>query len=490
VSEQPAVGPVREPFAFPPSRDAEIAASIVARLREAGFVAYFVGGCVRDALLAAPIKDIDIATDAPPAAIEKMFRRTFAVGEAFGVMLVRESGLTVEVATFRTESGYADRRRPSDVAFSTADRDVQRRDFTINALFFDPVAEEVIDYVGGLRDLHARLLRTVGTPADRFEEDALRLMRAVRFAGAYRLGIEDATWEALRERAHLIRHISRERIGEEWEKALLTSPAAFYLHFMERSGLLAETLPEVADLRDATIADGRSALETTIGRLDRMRRLLWSEEPVGGGAEGDPGAALPAAYAGLLPRDSDGRSAWMWSTLLLEIGRTITSAAGERGELWESEAMTRAALDLLPGVARRLAFSRKLREFVASRLRLAYSMHELAALPRWRRREMLGAAESAPADVALLATYRAEYGLSTGPLAAIRELLAEHGDDLGRVLPPPVLRGSDLTSLPEFSPGPQVGRVLQALRRAQLDGDLDGREDAVALARVLLREDE
>ena len=157
---------------------------MVRRLREAGHVAYFAGGCVRDLLLGSVPKDYDVATDAPPTAGGELFSNSQAVGAAFGVILVRVRGSQVEVATFRAEAGYNDGRHPSQVHFTTAQEDAKRRDFTINGLFLDPLTDQVIDYVGGQDDLRARRLRAIGNPSDRFEEDSLRLLRAVRFSAA------------------------------------------------------------------------------------------------------------------------------------------------------------------------------------------------------------------------------------------------------------------------------------------------------------------
>nr|MBA2431960.1 CCA tRNA nucleotidyltransferase [Chthoniobacterales bacterium] len=159
-----------------------VAARLVRRLRDAGFTAYYAGGSVRDLVRGEQPKDIDIATDARPEQVQKLFARTYAVGAHFGVIVVLEEGLQFEVATFRSDGAYVDGRRPEAVTFSTAEEDAARRDFTINGMFFDPVCEEVIDFVGGRADLEARVIRAIGKPAQRFAEDRLRMLRAVRFA--------------------------------------------------------------------------------------------------------------------------------------------------------------------------------------------------------------------------------------------------------------------------------------------------------------------
>jgi tRNA nucleotidyltransferase/poly(A) polymerase len=193
---------------------------VLLRLREAGYTAYFAGGCVRDSLLGYDAKDFDVATDAPPARVQQLFRNTQAVGAAFGVILVRLGGSQIEVATFRAEAGYDDGRHPTQVRFTTAEEDAKRRDFTINGLFLDPVADKVIDYVGGEADLRNRVIRAIGNPSERFGEDSLRLLRAVRFSARLGFEIETSTASAIRRHARELIRISPERIADELRRML------------------------------------------------------------------------------------------------------------------------------------------------------------------------------------------------------------------------------------------------------------------------------
>jgi tRNA nucleotidyltransferase/poly(A) polymerase len=199
------------------------AIAVLHRLRTAGHEAYFAGGCVRDELMGLVPKDFDVATSAPPKVVRALFASTRAVGQAFGVVLVKHRRSTVEVATFRTEFDYQDGRRPTRVKFATAQEDAQRRDFTINGLFLDPDTGRVIDFVGGQEDIKARRLRAIGKPEDRFAEDHLRLLRAVRFAAQFGLDIDPATAQAIRAHAPLLKRISPERIAEEL-RLMLTGP--------------------------------------------------------------------------------------------------------------------------------------------------------------------------------------------------------------------------------------------------------------------------
>src|SRR5258707_1500927 len=173
------------------------ATKLVRRLRDSGFIAYFAGGCVRDALVGKPPKDIDIATEADPDDVQRLFNRTVAVGVKFGVVRVLEGGFEFEVATFRSDGVYLDGRRPESVTFSSPDEDAKRRDFTINGMFYDPLADQVVDFVRGKSDLENHLVRAIGNPDERFAEDHLRLLRDVRFAAARQLVIQPSSLEAV-----------------------------------------------------------------------------------------------------------------------------------------------------------------------------------------------------------------------------------------------------------------------------------------------------
>ena len=191
------------------------ARKVAARLREQGHIAYFAGGCVRDMVRDLTPKDYDIATDARPETVQALFPRTYAVGAHFGVIIVLEDGFQFEVATFRSDDAYIDGRHPSAVHFSSPEADAKRRDFTINGMFYDPVAGEVIDLVGGQTDIAAKLVRAIGDPGKRFAEDRLRMLRAVRFAAVLDYQIDKGTWDALVANAASINQISAERIREE-----------------------------------------------------------------------------------------------------------------------------------------------------------------------------------------------------------------------------------------------------------------------------------
>ncbi len=229
----------------------QAATEAVRELRNRGFTAYFAGGSVRDSLLGRPSKDVDIATDALPEQVVGVFPKSFLVGAHFGVVLIKHRSHHFEVATFRTASSYGEVRGAVRLAFSSPQEDAQRRDFTINGLFFDPIAEQVVDYVHGQQDLAARLIRGVGNPRERFAEDYLRLLRAIRFAVVLDFQIEPQTWLAMLELSPKIQEVSADRVKEELRTLLLHPSRGRAFQLLEESGLLSGIFPELAtqDLR-------------------------------------------------------------------------------------------------------------------------------------------------------------------------------------------------------------------------------------------------
>jgi tRNA nucleotidyltransferase/poly(A) polymerase len=250
-----------------PANQRAFAVEIVQKLRAAGFAALWAGGCVRDELLGLVPKDYDVATNATPDQIRDLFgrRRTLPIGAAFGVVTVlgpRAAG-QIEVATFRTDAAYSDGRHPDSVTFTDAQHDAQRRDFTINGLFFDPLAEQVIDYVGGQGDLKAHVIRAIGDARLRVSEDKLRMLRAVRFAATFDFAIEPETMRAIQQMAADITTVSAERIGMEIRRMLPDQHRAQSLRLLRESNLLQYVLPEVAGL-------SADAWRQTLQRMARL----------------------------------------------------------------------------------------------------------------------------------------------------------------------------------------------------------------------------
>lgn len=233
-----------------PAAPREAAAWVAAHLARAGYRALFAGGCVRDRLLGLDPADYDVATSATPEQIRVVFPHAIGVGESFGVMLVRHGGRTIEVATFRSESGYADGRRPTEVRFTDEREDALRRDFTINGLFEDPVTGQILDYVNGRADLQARVLRAIGDATERFREDRLRALRAVRFTARFALALDPATRAAVQAFAHDLAGVSRERIGHEVRRMLAHPSRAAAVELCEALDLAPSVLNEPAGALD------------------------------------------------------------------------------------------------------------------------------------------------------------------------------------------------------------------------------------------------
>ncbi|MDG0818229.1 CCA tRNA nucleotidyltransferase [Bdellovibrio svalbardensis] len=217
--------------------------AIYHRLVANGYCAFLAGGCVRDALLGLVAHDLDIATDATPDQIESLFEKTVNVGKSFGVMRVIVDGADIEVATFRTDGDYKDGRRPDSVVFSSPEEDAKRRDFTINALFFDLQSEQVLDFVDGQIDLEQKIIKTVGQARFRFQEDQLRLLRAARFAAQLSFAVEEQTLLAMTEMASAVKNVSGERIRDEMGKLLKSKNVSLGLEVMNQSGLMKVLFP-------------------------------------------------------------------------------------------------------------------------------------------------------------------------------------------------------------------------------------------------------
>ncbi|MCX5826082.1 MAG: HD domain-containing protein, partial [Deltaproteobacteria bacterium] len=310
----------------------DTAAEIVRRLREAGHEAFWVGGCVRDILRGAEPADYDIVTSARPEEVRGLFQRTIPVGERFGICLVVEGGAPFEVATFRTEADYDDGRRPSRIAFATAEEDVRRRDFTINGLLMDPETGRIIDHIGGLRDIEQRIIRTIGDPEERFAEDHLRMLRAVRFAATLGFSIEPMTFAAVRQRAAMIMRISAERIRDELSRLLTGGAARRGLELLSESGLLFEVIPEIYDLRGV-------------------------EQPPVFHPEGDVWEHTLRMVA-LLPKpDGKADPRLAWAVLLHDVGKAVTRSEDAAGTHFYGH--VQRGEEIAAAILRRLRFSRE-----------------------------------------------------------------------------------------------------------------------------------
>ena len=429
------------PVFHDPAAARDFALEVVDRLRKAGFQAFWAGGCVRDELLGRTPADYDVATAARPDEVRAVFgkRKTLAVGAAFGVITVlgpraapgqQGPAGQVEVATFRVDAPYTDGRHPAGVTFCSAREDACRRDFTINGLFLDPLTGEVHDYVGGRADLAAGIVRAIGVPAQRFAEDHLRMLRAIRFTAFFGFVLEEQTRAALERMTKLVNTVSPERIAAEL-RAMVSRPGRRQaLEMLADTGLAAEVLGEVAgsDMTGSGVAGGAE----------------WSESAAIVAALDEPD--LPLALAVLAEGSGGGTDA-----VARIAARLRLSNREAKGAAWLT-----AAVATLGGLSRA----------------------EIMSLPRSRVQPWL-AHEHAACLADLL---RARASAGRGDAAAAAWVTAEVARPRAELDPPPLVTGSDLLAA-GVAEGPALGAALARIRALQLDGVITTREAALAALR-------
>ncbi len=422
------------------------------RLREAGYESYLVGGCVRDALMGIRPKDYDIATSALPGEVMGLFKKTIPVGAQFGVVIVRFRGQNYEVATFREEWGYEDGRRPDGVRFTTARQDAKRRDFTINGLFYDPVEDKVIDHVGGQRDLERGVIRAIGDPDARFDEDKLRMLRAVRFYARLGFGIEKKTAAAIRQRAGEINQVSAERVGEEIGRVLTQGGAAGGIRMMDELLLLEQVLPEVKAMRGV-------------------------EQPAAFHPEGDVFEHTMIMLESMKPRYGS-RIEFAMAVLLHDVGKPPTFEVSDRirfnGHASVGERMAAK-------IMRRLRYPNEkisiVKELVRDHLKFI-------DVPRMRPSTLKRFLRADHFDLHL-ELHRLDCLASHGDLSnyrLCRSALREMKDDVKKLRPPRLISGDDLIDM-GLAPGPDFKLILTAVEDAQLEGRITTRDEALNFAR-------
>lgn len=424
----------------------ETARRIAQRLRERGYIAYFAGGCVRDMARGLPPKDYDIATSARPEEVQAIFPRTYAVGAHFGVVVVVENGMNFEVATFRSDDAYIDGRRPSAVHFSSPEEDAQRRDFTINGMFFDPARDEIIDFVGGKEDLERNLVRAIGEPTRRFAEDRLRLLRAVRFATVLEFEIEANTWEALVANADWIMQISAERIRDELVKILGSPQRVRGWDLLDRSGLLRAVLPEVEAMKGC---DQPPQFHPE-GDVFTHTRIMLEMLP--------PNASLPL----------------VWSVILHDVAKPVTASVDETGRI-RFNGHDRIGAEMTEQIMTRLRFSRA--EIDATKEMVAQHM-VFKDVPNMRTAK-LKRFMARPTFEDELELHRVDCASSHAMLDNYEFLLKQREEFANEpIIPPPLVRGDDLIAM-GLKPGPKFGEILDEVETRQLEGALRNREEAL-----------
>ncbi|MDY5955098.1 MAG: CCA tRNA nucleotidyltransferase [Kiritimatiellia bacterium] len=434
-----------------------VAERVVSRLVGAGFSAWYVGGCVRDAILGRDVKDIDIATDASPEEVESLFApHTVSVGKSFGVVVVLEQGQSFEVVTFRSDGCYIDGRRPSSVSAADVATDASRRDITINALYCNPQTGEVVDYVGGLGDCRNRVIRMIGDPYARLNEDKLRLLRVVRFASVLDFEIEPGTWSAVCALASRIGVVSVERIAKEVLRMLCESPRpSRALQLLYDSRLLHTILPEAVALRGCA----QPPEFHPEGDVWRHTCLMLDE--------------LPAPRSERLAL----------AVLLHDIGKPSTFSVDETGRI-RFKCHAAVGARLAERILRRWKLPTALVERVVSVVREHMTIVEVCKMRPSRRRRWMG--EASFPDTLELA--RLDLLHSTGDLALWRFAKASYEAFKSEpILPPPFLKGADLIAA-GLRPGRQMGELLRRLYDLQLEGNLKSRSDALERLPSLLQE--
>ena len=441
------------------------ATAIVQSLRQRGFQAYLVGGCVRDLLLGRDPKDYDVATNATPAQVMDIFPETYAVGAQFGVVLVpvpdrdavsgdqaelSSKSHAVEVATFRSDIGYSDGRHPDEVRFSLDPReDVARRDFTINGMLLDPVSGEVLDFVGGREDLAAGIIRTIGDPEQRFSEDKLRMLRAVRFAARFDYSIEPATFVAMQKLAEEIQVVSRERVRDELTRMLTEGHAHRAFLLLDESGLLKPVLPEISAMKGV-------------------------EQPAEFHPEGDVFVHTLLLLENL---PNPCQLTLAWGALLHDVGKPPTFRVAPDRIRFDNH--VEVGVKMTEGICRRLRFSNDETEqilaLVDNHMRFGHvSRMKESTLKRFLRM---------PAFEEHLALHRADCLASHRNLSTYEFIQQKRSEiPVEKMRPAPLVTGDDLIAAGHV-PGPRFREILSAVEDAQLEGRLPSRDAALDFVR-------
>ena len=423
----------------------EKALAIIKRLREEGYESYLAGGCVRDTLLGKSPQDYDITTNALPDDIRKIFSQTIPVGAQFGVMLVMIDGQPFEVATFRHDGPYLDGRRPAHVRYGTLEEDILRRDFTVNGMVYDPIEKRVIDIVDGRKDLERRTIRAIGNARERFEEDRLRMVRAVRFAASLGFTIEEQTFRAIRELAPTVTDISWERIGEETTRILTEGAARKGFELLDSTGLLKVLLPEIEAMKgveqSADYHPEGDVFQHTMLLLDHLQ---------------SPTEAL--AYG----------------CLLHDVAKPL--CARRDGDRLTFYGHTEKGAEIAEEILKRLKRSRATWErvvyLVRNHLRHTQAPKmRLSTLKRFLGEENIDE---------LLELTRIDALAANGDLQYYDFCKQKQAElSIEEIHPEPLLRGRDLIAM-GFTPGPIFQDILKQVEEAQLGGELVTREEALA----------
>ena len=432
----------------------DTATAITKTLIDAGHKAFFAGGCVRDELLEKEPKDYDIATSATPEQVLELFPHSDAIGAHFGVILVKKDGAAFEIATFRHDGSYSDGRHPDSVSFTSPENDAMRRDFTINGLFKNPLTGEIVDFVHGKVDIEERYIRAIGKPEARFQEDALRLLRAIRFSTLLEFDIEPRTWKAIQENAHLLKKISVERISGEFNKILLSPQRATGIQLLVDSGLIRHFLPEVLD-------------------------LIGCEQPPQFHPEGDVYTHTKIMLDML---QDDPSLELCLSVLLHDIGKPATYSYDQEADRIRFNGHDSLGATMATTILKRLRYPNNCIESVSSMVANHMSFMHVQQMKKAKVKRFM-ARETYQDEMEL---HRVDCGSSNGItenydfLRAQEEIFANEP-----LIPTPLLKGKDLIDR-GLKPGPQFKEILLNLQSEQLEGSINTREEAESWLNNLL----
>jgi len=422
----------------------ETGIKIIEKLNQAGYNALFAGGCVRDEIMGIEPGDYDVVTDARPGEVMEIFDKTVAVGAQFGVVIVVMDGIQFEIATFRSDGRYIDGRHPESVSFSTSAReDALRRDFTINGLMFDPIREKLYDYVNGVEDIRANTIRAIGNPMERFDEDKLRLMRAVRFATRFEFQIEENTLAAIEKLASSIVEVSQERIRMELTKIITGKNAGTGLQLLYDTGLLEHILPEVSAMVN-----------------------VW--QPPQYHPEGDVFTHTQLALDGL----ENPSPVLAFAALLHDVGKPGTFTVTDRIRFHQH---AKVGTEIADEICTKLRFSNDERKQIVACVQnhmQFMSVHKMkkSTLKRMFQRETF---------LDELELHRADCLASHGDLKNWELCLRKYEEyDVEDIKPEPLISGCDLIAL-GHKPGPEFRNILTAVEEAQLEGQITTREEAL-----------
>lgn len=432
------------------------ATNLVGTLQDAGFETYLVGGCVRDLLLGQEPTDYDIATKALPTEVETIFKNTWPIGKSFGVILLKQNGHKFEIATFREESHYQDGRRPSKVNFSNAEQDALRRDFTINGIFYDPISDKYYDFVGGKKDLKNKVLRFIGNPETRVQEDFLRLLRAIRFRHRFTLDYDYDTGLALKKHASLVSHIAAERITEELNKIIVHKSRATALSDLFQLGLLAKLFPEV-------------------------EALAQTDQPPDHHLEGD---VLTHTFLVLQNMQESQALELYWAAFFHDYAKAKCKKWA--GQKWTYPGHDQVADDLVAPVLQRLKFSKKLQNDILWLLRhkpILESFYEMKLSKRlhyYDQPQFENLIKLQKADLkGCIPEYKKEHQNAVLEIEKIYENW-KYAHQAG-ILPshkPELFTGEEITEITGIPPSARIGELKTQLRDLQMENKISTRKEA------------